>query len=710
MATLEKIRSKSVLLIIVIGVALLAFIVGDALTNSQNLFGNRTTVAQVGDVKVEIDEFQRKREELNNRYETMRRQNPAEADQFDTQLLTQLALSELVNEKLLDKGAKALGLRTTGDQLRFYMMENVITADMNQMIASLNEAGLSVSTPQQAYELIFNPKRNGLTEAQVAPYQRAWIAMEENTKQLINRNTYQRLVMGTIKANDLDKKAIYNDYVTTASVAYAFKPFDNLDEKTYPVSDVEKQKAFDKEKNQFKVDEPTKAVSFIAVSISPSNADIQAAQKLAQTTRNELASPNGVSKNLKKEGVSVNRRHLRASDLGSTQVKDFVTAAAPGDVDVVYQGLDGFTVVKMGKRTNEVDSVVINLVTVAGGALPDRVLTALNGGLSVDSLTTRFSPDSVMAQTNQQIPLFAANGPTQAIEPAQLDSLRGAGGKYIKIFNSTEGSVLAKLVRQSAPVEVFEFDEATYELHPSTATIAAERDKLQKFLASNTTAKSFAKNAAAAGYTAQDLALTQSISAVPVAANADKYYPESRQVVRWVMIEGNEGDVSHIYECKDATAPALYAVAVNAEYDDYIPMTDKDLQAYLTERVRRDKAGDAWVKQYAGKGKNVSEMAAAMNVEAQQTDALRFNSNNGVGEPKVVGRIMGTKANAPVALVKGDNGIYAFQIVSTATERFPFNDNQYTQQYYMMVNPRIDAMLRGNGKIKNNAYKFESGD
>ena len=48
MATLEKIRSKSVFLIVVIGLALLAFIVGDALTNSRNIFGDETTVAKVG--------------------------------------------------------------------------------------------------------------------------------------------------------------------------------------------------------------------------------------------------------------------------------------------------------------------------------------------------------------------------------------------------------------------------------------------------------------------------------------------------------------------------------------------------------------------------------------------------------------------------------------------------------------------------------------
>ena len=52
MATLEKIRSKSVFLIVVIGVALLAFIIGDAITNSQNLLGDHTTVAKIGKEKI----------------------------------------------------------------------------------------------------------------------------------------------------------------------------------------------------------------------------------------------------------------------------------------------------------------------------------------------------------------------------------------------------------------------------------------------------------------------------------------------------------------------------------------------------------------------------------------------------------------------------------------------------------------------------------
>ena len=56
MATLEKIRNKSVLLFVIIIVALLAFILGDFLTSGRTYFGDPTTVAKAGGQKVEYQE------------------------------------------------------------------------------------------------------------------------------------------------------------------------------------------------------------------------------------------------------------------------------------------------------------------------------------------------------------------------------------------------------------------------------------------------------------------------------------------------------------------------------------------------------------------------------------------------------------------------------------------------------------------------------
>lgn len=712
MATLEKIRSKSVFLIIVIGLALLAFIIGDALTNSRNLFGDHNTVVQVGDVKVEYPEYQQKREELNNRIETARRQNPAQFANYDTQVLAQMAIQELTAEKLLDRGVKKLGLETSGDQLRFYMLEQVINPEMSTLISQMNENGLGVQTPQQAYELIFNPKRNGLTEAQMAPFQRAWLSMEEQTKQLIKRDTYQRLIVGSVKANDLDRKALYNDYVNTAKVTYAYKPYGTLDAKTYPVSDAELKKAYDERKNEFRVEEPTKEVSLIAVTIAPSNADIDAAKKLAQATKASLTDSTGnLSAAARKEGVQVTHHELRASDLPAGLIKNYVTTAPRDSVSIVAESINGFTVIKMGGRTQEVDSIQLDLVHVAGETLPARVMAALNGGIPADSLSSKFGTDSLVAQTGQWVELFTADGPTKALDAGQLDSLTNAAGKYITLMTAPRGATLARLAKRNAPVDVYTYDEYSYTLRPSETTMQGERDKLEKYVAANQTADKFKANAAGAGYNVRNLSLTQSSPALPRIEGMSSYYPESRQVVRWVMIDGEPGDVSHVYEANNYTdEPVLFAVAVNDSYDDYVPVTNATVKGYLTDRVRREKAGQKMSKELEGKGKTVGELAVAMGVQPSEQDNFRFSRASGMGDAKVAGRVMGTKKGTKAVIVEGQDGLYVFQVEGNKQETFPFDEAQYSQQYYQLVNPDLGAMLRGAEKIKNHAYKFEAGD
>lgn len=711
MATLEKIRSKSVFLIVVIGVALLAFIIGDALTNGRNLFGDHTTIAKIGSQKIDYTDYQRKREELNNQLEQARRQNPAQYENFDTQILAQMAIDQLIDEKLLDEAVENTGISTSADQLRYYMFDQPMNPNLQMFLQQMNANGISVATPQQAHEIIFNPKRNGRTDAEMQPYQRAWLALEAETKQIVKRNTYQRLLYGTLKANELDKKALYNDYISVSDVDYAFKPFGPLDEKKYPVSEQEVKDAYAKDKNRFKVNEETKQISFIAVNINPSQADIVAAQTLMIQTIAALNDTTpGADRNIRKEGIAAERMQKRASDLQEGATKAFVATAPSDSVKVVAQNPQGFTIVKMGSRTTALDSLKLNIVQVAGATLPDKVLARLNGGLAIDSITSAFSADSVMPQKEQWIPLYTAEGPTNALEQSQIDSLTNAGGRFIKLVSQPQGAVLAQVVEQKAPVTIYEFEEYNYSIKPSTKTVNQEREKLEKFLADNNTAEKFRANAAKNGYSIQNFDLTQSSVAIPRMAGMQSYYPESRQVVRWVMIDGKPGEVSHVYECKDVLHPALYAAAVDAEFDDYLPVSHNDVRSYLTDKVRREKAGADMVKAYKGKGKTVADVAKAMGVAPQNIPAFRFARNASIRDTEVTGKIAGTKAGAPIAVVSGENGVYVFFVKSAKTDKFPYTDSSYEQQFMMLVNPDLTKMLRGAKPLVNKAYKFEAGE
>lgn len=709
MATLEKIRSKSVLLIVVIGVALLAFIIGDALTNSRNIFGDPTTIAKIGSSKIDISEYQRKREELNNQFEEARKQNPEQFANFDTQLLPQMALDQLVQETVLNNAVAKAGIRSTPNILKFYMLENPNNPKVQELMQALQSAGIAAQSPAQAYDIIFNPKRNGLTEAQVEPLQRAWLTAENETDRLICQQIYQRLLVGTVKANDLDRKALYNDYVATQNVEVAFMPFGQLSEKEYPVSEAEIKEAYNKEKGRFAVEEDTREISFIAVPVMASDADIDACRKLATTTINYMnANKGGLSKELKNEGVSFTHHSYLTEDV--PQNMRFAMTNPVDTAALAYLNNEGFAVTRINSITQEVDSVQLTLVQTATEAIGSKVLAALNAGLSVDSLSTRFSVDSVAAQVDQWVTLFNANGPTNAISKQQLDSLQNASGKYISMMAGPQGMLIGKIVKQNAPKTVYNYDEASYVLGPSNATMTAERSKLEKFLSTNNDAAKFAANAAKAGYNLQNFVVTASTPAIPRFAGMNQYYPESRQVMRWVMIDGKKGDVSHIYESESLTSPILYVAAVNNSYDKFAPVESKNVKDYLTERIRCQKAGDKLAANYSKKAQSLASAAQAMGVQPRNIAQFRFGQNPGVNDPEIVGKIAGTPANKKVIVTKGMDGIYVYQVMGNARENFPFNDQQYDQQYFQFVNPDLFGMLKGTAKYKNNIYKFEAGD
>lgn len=710
MATLEKIRKRSVMLIVIIAVALLAFIVGDALTNSQNIFGNRSTVAEAGGKKIDITEYQAKRNELSEQMEMQRRQNPGAADQ-DAQLLDQQALDALIAEKLLDKAIDEMGIRVTPDQVKYFMIDNPQNPNVQVLVSQLNQSGIPVQNAQQAWTAIFQPQTVGRTEAEMAPFRAQWLALEQETKSMVARYTYMGLLQASVQPNDLDLAQLQADYNTRVDVKYAYKAYDNLDEKKYPVSESELRARYDKEKRNYMVDQPTKTVSFIRVDITPSAKDQAASKALAQQVITTLNGNAPLSKELKKQGVGVEKMTLRAADITDQAIKNFVTGGGDSLL-VVRNDISGFEIVRMGSREEKIDSIQVNIVTVAGSTLPDRVMSQLNAGtVSIDSLTARFSPDSVMAQKEFDIPLFTAQGPNTQIQQSYLDSLYAGEGRYVILDKTDQGAVIGKLVKKNAPVGVYSYEVYTYRLKPSAETIGLAQSKFNKFLTANPTAKAFTDNASKAGYAVSVLDLTQSTPAIPEYEGMNTYLPESRQVVRWVMIDADKGDVSKIYECKDPYSPRLYAAAVTDEFDEYLPLNHRRVQPEITKMVRNEKAGKEMVKQYQAKAGSLDQVSQAMGASVT-TSAIHFNPfNRGmVFDPVALGAMAGTKPGQKVKVVAGNDGVYAYQVTAVTNENNPRDDQMLIQQWQGFVAPDMLKMLMGTDKVKNYVYKFVAGE
>ena len=713
MATLEKIRSKSVLLVVIIAVALLAFILGDAITNGRNLFGNNTTVAKVGSDKIDFQDYQRKQQEINQQMELQRRQNPQAYNNFDNQVLGQQALEQLIDEMMLKQAVEATGIKSSPELLRFYMIElpnmqpGAMTPEMQQLIMSMQQSGLSVRTPEEAYMVIFNPQNYGLTERQVQGFQQMWIALEGRYSELIAQTIYGNLFSNSFKANELDAAAMRKDYAAAANVKVAKKPYGVLNEKDYPVSDDEIKKAYENQKEKYAVAEASKEIGFIWVLVDPSAKDKQDCSNLEAQVLKELKA-GSVTKETRKNGLDIQRHEMLLSDVKNFNLKNFLSTASIDSVGVIPGPGQGFNIAKLNKRTNKVDSVEMSYIGVMDeGNLVQRVLAYANSGQPLDSINKHFSADSVRYNAPEWENLYAENMPKNlGMQEATFDSLLNTNGKFMVTQNVQGWSLLQTVLKKSSPKQVVEYETVDYVLNPSDATIADVRAKLQKFVTDNNTAEKFADNAAAAGYNVTDMTITPSTPAIPRGYNS--YYPDSRALVRWINIDGKTGEVSKIYQSKDPSRPCLYVAAILDSYKEYRPWDNKEVKEELTAQVRKEKAGDAMLKKYTKN--SVEASATAMNVEPVSVEMLKSGKYDAtVTDAKVRGRILGSKPNK-LQTAKGEDAIYVYVVTENVEEPIDEGAIDFSQMFLRAHQMNPSLILRGKKKVENNLYKFEQAE
>ena len=143
MATLEKIRSKSVLLFTVIIVALLAFILGDFFNSGRSLFGNGTTVAKIGDNEIDVQLYQQRLNEANQ-------QMQAQGQQQDPEMMQAQVLQQMLFESMMNEEINALGIVVTDKELADFIALNPQTA---QIIDAIKNPGKYNLTPEVSEQL-----------------------------------------------------------------------------------------------------------------------------------------------------------------------------------------------------------------------------------------------------------------------------------------------------------------------------------------------------------------------------------------------------------------------------------------------------------------------------------------------------------------------------------------------------------------------------
>lgn len=665
MAALEKIRSKAVFLTVIIGVALLAFIMGDFLTSGRTFFGDGNTIAKVGDEKIDAIVFQR-------RYEKVYAQYQDRGQSVDGSVIQNQVLNQMMGEILLDSEIEALGIYVTDEELTNAMTGANARPQIMQFARQMG-----AESPDQLHDMLFNPAKYGLPEDQVAKFRENWIDLEKDIERSLKYEKLQNLIAGTLQANDLDRKELWEENATVNTINYVKQDFATLTDSEYEPTDADLKKAYDDLKAQFKLDTEMRQAHIIAVDIAPSTVDLNTAKDMIDSTYAALLNAPGIDMIRNNSDLVINEMSVRASDIRDTEVKDFVTAAEVGAVKTPKFASNVYTIVKVNGKKMEVDSVKLNVMMVQGDKkLQDSIKVQLNAGVSFAEIQKNKS-----AQGQEGVWQVLLQAPDSI-----KSKIFNGGDGYFALQENNQMAYFCKVIEKKAPKMVYDIANISYTVYPSTKTIEDLTTGLQNFINTNNTSELFAANAAKAGYNALPVNVT---AEDPQINNIDG----SRKCVKW-LFEVSEGSVSPIEKLSDK----MVTVALDKINEEgYLGMDNSLVKTQVAAKARNEKKAEALLAKYDGKAKDLNGFATLMNAKVDTTQVTfgqMFIAKIGVGESDLTARVATAKLNDVVGPVKGNNGVYVFQVVKQdRTERTPTTEE----------GDRRFAMSRGSNAVMNHA-------
>lgn len=685
MATLEKIRSKSVILFIIIIVALLAFILGDFLTSSRSLTGPGTTAAKVAGEKIDFQQFQNNVEQQR---EAMQNQGYTDIDISQVQ---QQVLEQMVLKALLDKEIQDLGIKVTKEELTSAMVgENPLPG----VVQFARQYGFN--SPQEFYNAVF-------TSGQIPPqyqqqFQQLWLNLESQVKEMLLQQKLGTLVSGALATNKLDARSYYDDNARTARVAYTRKDYSMVTDEEAPITSDDLRAVYNERKNRYKLMEETRPVDYIVVDIVPSSDDRLAAEKEVENALvalREKPGTEGVSDNL---NFVVNRSAAPRSMLTPNALNNLDSLQAD-NVRILQFRNNVYTIGKLVDVYNDIDSVYYEYAVISAPVENrDSVIGLLNAGVPVDTL--RASGFVAETADNQVASLPQAAQLSEPLKTLPLNVYVIPEG-----FSNDQQAMALRVTKRNKPVPFYDVAEITYRIDPSSTTVSKLRADLKAYADSNNNQAAFSSNADKGGYAVASTHVTPSSLSI---ANIK----DTRSPAKWAM-NAKKGQVSNVYG--DEQTGKFIVVAVKDIYDGgYVPANDNDVSREISARARLKKRGEKLVSDYTGKANTLEGYAELMGSPVDTTE-VTFGQNFVKGFPIGQSPVLANAAVSEVGKLIGpfptDNGVVVLEVIDieTSPREYDYDNDAMMfnqQQGAMMLQRNLNDVLLGRNKITNNLQKF----
>lgn len=688
MTALGKIRSKGILLIIIIGLGLFAFIAEEAFRSCNGIKGQNSQ--QIGEVlgeKIYVQDFQKLLEEYQDAMKlTMRTDNLSE-DQLN-QLKDQV-WQQLVSERVMKEDCKKLGLTVTEDEL-----QNVLNDGTNQLLTQTpfvnQQTGrFDVSILKQFIDAYRKAEASNNSQQldQMRPAYNYWLFVEKNLRTQLLAQKYQSLLANCVLSNNVEAKMAFNEENEEAQIQLASIAYNTIKDADIKVTDEELKAKYEELKPAFRQQQETRDVKMVDVQVKASATDRAQLQKDMAGYQKQLAAAADPTQVVSKSGSMIQYIGLPVSGKAFQQYPDIaskIDSMAVGTTGVVENTKDDtYNIVRILSRTELPDSVEFRQIQVGGKTLEaarasaDSIQKALAAGGDFQAIAKRYGQDSTTTWFTGA--MYEQASTMSQDNRAYIEALLNGAVGSTQNIELTQGNVVIQVLNRKAMKSKAVAAVIKKEIRFSDNTYSKAYNRFSQFVTqSQASLADLQKHATKFGYTVQDLNdfATSSHTVGNVGGSG------IRDAIKWIF-EAKEGQVSQLFEAGKENDHLLVLCMTKIHPQGYRPWDDAQVKEILKREVIRDKKAEMIM----AKLKGVNSIAAAQAKGAKVSTvnqitfaAPAFIQATGAAEPALSGAVAATaQGKFCSAPVKGNAGVYVFQVVKKQMRPAKYNEEQQIQ-------------------------------
>jgi peptidyl-prolyl cis-trans isomerase D len=659
MATLQNIRNRGGMMIaIVIGLALGAFILGDMLNSGSKLMRpSQMKIAEIDGESIQYPDFQKKVEELSEVYKMNTQQT--QIDENTWEQIREQVWQGYLQENIIGKATEKLGITVSSQELFDLVQGNNPHPIIQQLFKNPKTGQVDKSSIIQFLKSL---------ETNATPAQKSyWLYIENQIKQDKLRTKYSTLVSkGLYVTTDEAKKSLISKN-KNANFQYVVLNYSKVSDGEVKVSDDDLKAYYNQHKDEYKQDK-TRKIEYVTFEVLPSEADKAATQKWLNDSKAEFST---VTDNAQYINVNSDTRFdpsfSKKEDL-SPAISAWAFTAQPGEFYGPYLENGEYKLAKIDQFKMLPDSVqashiLISPQTVGSAekakAIADSLKRNIDLGGNFAEIAMKYSQDPGSKVKGGDLGWFKRKQMVPEFEEAAFS------GDVNKLYvvQTRFGFHIIKPTKKGKETNQVRVAILSKKIEPSTETYQKIYSETSKFASENQTVEAFNKAVI-------DQKLDKKIATLKENDREVTGLETSRQLVRAAftaeqgkMCVNNEGSTIFEFGNKFVVAAMTGATEEGAS-------TFEEAKIRVDLVVRKEKKAQLLADKLRSAGSDLASVASKLSTDVKEASGINFTSFSipSVGfEPAVVGTVCSLPEGKVSAPIEGNNGVFLTKVTSFTT-------------------------------------------